>query len=544
MESASFANRRPAASSMPSFPGPPLPPIPDIPRGSSDRMSLVASSNFSNLSSTSERPSGHSSPQSTPPYPSKPHMPYSTAPFPASNPSLPEHAASSKEPQRKDTVPGGSRNTSSDVGVGSMAYGISSQTGYHATTPRYLTNTGPVISNRYQPGAPLPMVGGVGIAGMPPLFRAMHGHRQPYPLYGQHQTQERPFKCDICPQSFNRNHDLKRHKRIHMAVKPFPCTHCDKSFSRKDALKVFTAANLSCQPHTDPFFQRHRLVKCCGALGDSVRSVSPSGIPSGNLSTGSRSQTSATTTTSVYSLPVPKAAIEVTVETSPKMKKEAVGRGQSCPSPVSFPIATRPTSSRASTPPMTALPTVSPGLAVSLLVPVVRSQSAKDEATDSMCSHTPRSELGSVATETFLDERKSKMIDSVIRDITNKIKAMFLQAADGSGSASNSSGQHMASNQYDEQRTTTASMAGKERTLKRKMNDRGGGDSGDEDENTSNYRQQTATEPGEKDARYGYPYFKYNPSLYQNARSCPGPGWLDVHRVKLVLLSPVLSSLS
>lgn len=49
---------------------------------------------------------------------------------------------------------------------------------------------------------------------------------------------DRPFKCDQCPQSFNRNHDLKRHKRIHLAVKPFPCGYCDKSFSRKDALKV------------------------------------------------------------------------------------------------------------------------------------------------------------------------------------------------------------------------------------------------------------------------------------------------------------------
>jgi uncharacterized Zn-finger protein len=39
---------------------------------------------------------------------------------------------------------------------------------------------------------------------------------------------------------------LKRHKRIHLAVKPFPCGHCEKSFSRKDALK------------------RHMLVKGCG----------------------------------------------------------------------------------------------------------------------------------------------------------------------------------------------------------------------------------------------------------------------------------------
>jgi uncharacterized Zn-finger protein len=75
-------------------------------------------------------------------------------------------------------------------------------------------------------------------------------------LYGGHPTHQthgqssppndRPFKCDQCPQSFNRNHDLKRHKRIHLSVKPFPCNHCEKSFSRKDALK------------------RHILVKGCG----------------------------------------------------------------------------------------------------------------------------------------------------------------------------------------------------------------------------------------------------------------------------------------
>jgi hypothetical protein len=49
---------------------------------------------------------------------------------------------------------------------------------------------------------------------------------------------DRPFKCDQCPQSFNRSCDLKRHKKIHLKLKPFPCRHCEKSFSRKDALKV------------------------------------------------------------------------------------------------------------------------------------------------------------------------------------------------------------------------------------------------------------------------------------------------------------------
>lgn len=95
----------------------------------------------------------------------------------------------------------------------------------------------------------------------------------PYPgMMGLHPgmpQQERPFKCDQCPQSFNRNHDLKRHKRIHLAVKPFPCDNCEKSFSRKDALK------------------RHRLVKGCGN-GKSDRSGTGTGDNTGESPTLSR----------------------------------------------------------------------------------------------------------------------------------------------------------------------------------------------------------------------------------------------------------------
>lgn len=50
-------------------------------------------------------------------------------------------------------------------------------------------------------------------------------------------TDDRPFRCDECPHSFHRNHDLKRHKRIHLEVKPYPCNWCEKRFTRKDALK-------------------------------------------------------------------------------------------------------------------------------------------------------------------------------------------------------------------------------------------------------------------------------------------------------------------
>jgi Zinc finger, C2H2 type len=99
------------------------------------------------------------------------------------------------------------------------------------------------MSNIHNPNGQAIMVGGMphGIvagfnSGHAASMQGIYGSPTPAPTP---QT-DRPFKCDQCPQSFNRNHDLKRHKRIHLAVKPFPCGHCDKSFSRKDALKVRT----------------------------------------------------------------------------------------------------------------------------------------------------------------------------------------------------------------------------------------------------------------------------------------------------------------
>jgi uncharacterized Zn-finger protein len=49
---------------------------------------------------------------------------------------------------------------------------------------------------------------------------------------------DRRFKCDQCPRSFKRNHEFKRHKRTHLAVKLFPCRHCKKGFTREYTLKV------------------------------------------------------------------------------------------------------------------------------------------------------------------------------------------------------------------------------------------------------------------------------------------------------------------
>jgi uncharacterized Zn-finger protein len=100
------------------------------------------------------------------------------------------------------------------------------------------TLSGPIMSNMHNPSNQMALVGSMPMQGYPHQAVA-------HQLYGGHpgaqpnqNDRDRPFRCDQCPQSFNRNHDLKRHKRIHLAVKPFPCKDCEKSFSRKDALKV------------------------------------------------------------------------------------------------------------------------------------------------------------------------------------------------------------------------------------------------------------------------------------------------------------------
>ncbi|KAK4198436.1 hypothetical protein QBC40DRAFT_93266 [Triangularia verruculosa] len=117
-----------------------------------------------------------------------------------------------------------------------------------ATYPQYTNISGPILSNVHHPNHP-----------MATMYSHSHHfamHQNMYLSNQPHQQQQdRPFKCEQCPQGFNRNHDLKRHARIHLAIKPFPCNMCEKSFSRKDALK------------------RHKMVKGCDTKDKSIPSA-------------------------------------------------------------------------------------------------------------------------------------------------------------------------------------------------------------------------------------------------------------------------------
>ncbi len=74
----------------------------------------------------------------------------------------------------------------------------------------------------------------------------------------------RPFACDLCALSFNRQHDLKRHRDTHTGEKPFFCNGgCGKTFTRKDALKRHQVRHSRVLP-SSVCLRPGQLVKRCG----------------------------------------------------------------------------------------------------------------------------------------------------------------------------------------------------------------------------------------------------------------------------------------
>lgn len=176
-------------------------------------------------------------------------------------PPTPTYSYGSSSTPQQSTFPAFTQATQaqcSPITSGAPINRISPLTANHPNTmqppPNNLSTYRP-FNNQYSlPGLSNPLMPHNNLHGIgsQPLMMGQVGVSMPYipmhsgQMYGMHpgngaNTQDKPCKCDQCPQSFNRNHDLKRHKRIHLAVKPFPCEDCEKRFSRKDALKVCLA---------------------------------------------------------------------------------------------------------------------------------------------------------------------------------------------------------------------------------------------------------------------------------------------------------------
>jgi len=114
----------------------------------------------------------------------------------------------------------------------SQSHYSQTRTSSHSQTPQYPRTT-PIVIAHPSHYSQVPPPQGISIS---PQYPA---------------TPSRPFSCDLCALSFNRQHDLKRHRETHTGEKPYLCNGgCGKTFTRKDALK------------------RHQLVKGCGKVDE------------------------------------------------------------------------------------------------------------------------------------------------------------------------------------------------------------------------------------------------------------------------------------
>ncbi|EAU91085.1 hypothetical protein CC1G_03253 [Coprinopsis cinerea okayama7 len=73
------------------------------------------------------------------------------------------------------------------------------------------------------------------ITGCKKIFSRLYNLR----AHQRNHAVHRPFRCTACPASFARNHDLKRHVKLHDR-KAWKCGSCQKIFSRRDAFKRHT----------------------------------------------------------------------------------------------------------------------------------------------------------------------------------------------------------------------------------------------------------------------------------------------------------------
>jgi len=166
-----------------------------------------------------------------PPHPSAPQAthPYGLASVPRAAAPYPGGYVPASPPYNMAVPPSG-------YGQG-PAYPASQQ-----QSSRYPTGESPPDSHMYSGQQRNPVMGS------PPHTHSPYARPNPIPAPVQYPASpSRPYSCDMCALSFNRQHDLKRHRETHSGEKPFLCNGgCGKTFTRKDALK------------------RHQLVKHCG----------------------------------------------------------------------------------------------------------------------------------------------------------------------------------------------------------------------------------------------------------------------------------------
>jgi hypothetical protein len=104
----------------------------------------------------------------------------------------------------------------------------------------------------------------------------------------------------------------------------------------------------------------------------------------------------------------------------------------------------------------------------------------------------------------------------------------FEEPCDGEGCSSRSHGSSNGKNSSNSKRPST----GKKRQHQSRE-DEDNDSENDEDENRRNGNgKRTKTSQNDDDQRYACPYYKFDRERFGQMRTCCGPGWSDLHRLK------------
>lgn len=126
----------------------------------------------------------------------------------------------------------------------------------------------------------------------------------------------------------------------------------------------------------------------------------------------------------------------------------------------------------------------------------------------------------------MLSKATLKTIELIMRKIeVNLAYVAYVQCANGQSAKASAAG--------DTVRGRRGSAQGSARKRKARNND--GLLPEDEEEDGVNKRRRvsvTTTEDSENGPRFACPFYKHDPNRYRNRRTCPGPGWPTVHRMK------------
>jgi hypothetical protein len=126
-----------------------------------------------------------------------------------------------------------------------------------------------------------------------------------------------------------------------------------------------------------------------------------------------------------------------------------------------------------------------------------------------------------------LPKSTNKVIDIIMRKIeVNLLLAAFRQCTGGKTCSASSS--HVSKSQHNSRKAS-------QHTGKRKLGMSDNLPPNDDEEDSPNKRRRgslATTSTSDTGIRFACPFYKHSPHRFRNRRTCPGPGWPTVHRMK------------